>query len=206
MAVYFLRARLSNNDEKTVFETRSWIARRRQAKQMATIKFDNPAFRLNINTIWTDSSHIQCGQLWPDWIIFILWSYLPSSQTNSRRPEGSLAAKESRISTIDMTNQQVRKKTDQQVMKEISSCWNKSVSANGKLPNNSAKIEQQHHKTDNNNWLVAGELFRIRKPSSQPGWPIILMGQTIRISVIRISVIALNHISFLLSSTKWYLK
>ena len=134
--------------KKTVFETRSWIARRRQAKQMATIKFDNPAFRLNINTIWTDSSHIQCGQLWPDWIIFILWSYLPSSQTNSRRPEGSLAAKESRISTIDMTNQQVRKKTDQQVMKEISSWWNKSVSANGKLPNNSAKIEQQHHQTD----------------------------------------------------------
>merc|ERR1711962_346528 len=44
------------------------LHRRRQAKQMATIKFDNPAFR---------------------------------------RPEGSLAAKESRISTIDMTNQQV---------------------------------------------------------------------------------------------------
>ena len=206
MAVYFLRARLSNNDEKTVFETRSWIARRRQAKQIATIKFDNPAFRLNINTIWTDSSHIQCGQLWPDWIIFILWSYLPSSQTNSRRPEGSLAAKESRISTIDMTNQQVRKKNrsagderNQQLMKQISK-WKWQITKY------SAKIEQQHHQTDNNNWLVAGELFRIRKPSSQPGWPIILMGQTIRISVIRISVIALNHISFLLSSTKWYLK
>merc|ERR1712107_193738 len=45
------------------------LHRRRQAKQMATIKFDNPAFR---------------------------------------RPEGSVAAKESRISTIDMTNQQVK--------------------------------------------------------------------------------------------------
>jgi len=44
------------------------VHRRRQAKHIATIKFDNPAFR---------------------------------------RPEGSLAGKESRVSTIDMTNQQV---------------------------------------------------------------------------------------------------
>jgi len=44
------------------------VHRRRRAKHIATIKFDNPAFR---------------------------------------RPEGSLAGKESRVSTIDMTNQQV---------------------------------------------------------------------------------------------------
>ena len=35
------------------------------------------------------------------WITFTLW-------VTSRRPERSLAGKESRVSTIDMTNQQVR--------------------------------------------------------------------------------------------------
>lgn len=44
------------------------VHRRRRAKHIATIKFDNPAFR---------------------------------------RPMGSLAGKESRVSTIDLTNQQV---------------------------------------------------------------------------------------------------